>query len=179
MAICEPQTAPPASQLYDDIQDISRATGDDARKLFESALKAASSMNRIVGGRELLQPKLSALSYTPELFKKMRELKKGFDGHGSEPPDSKLIDQAEALWTNVRQLFPAYAKPAVFPGADNFISFSWRNTNKRLELAIHYNPSDVSFTCDWVINFNDESDSYEGEFDLDLLITIIGRYFQR
>ena len=63
----------------------------------------------------------------------MEKLRAGWDSHGAEPPNSKVIDAAIALLTKLADA-ASFAKPHIQPTPVGGIQFEWESAGRYLEV---------------------------------------------
>ncbi|MBX9691089.1 MAG: hypothetical protein K2Z81_01825 [Cyanobacteria bacterium] len=120
----------------------------------------------------------------PELFpdipeesplRKLKELKRNWDGEGAEPFSLILLHRAMKLWEDLTKSLSKEQLPQVVPGREDFISFVWSvdQPSKRLEVWIH---GDLNhYQADWCLERGDSQECGTAGKRPDLM-RVIGEY---
>lgn len=165
---------PPAFVARQATEDLSKLESDGGKKL-KKASEVFLGTNRIpLGWKEELPTDLDQLKTTPRVFVTLKQLKKNWDGYDAEPLSDLLLENAQDFWFALPEV--ATEMPAVYPGADNFLVFSWINFRKEKQLDISIYEEDGNITCNWLAKSRATRKGDSAPFDISILKSVLRMY---
>ncbi|MFA6209150.1 MAG: hypothetical protein WCT03_11195 [Candidatus Obscuribacterales bacterium] len=164
---------PPAYVLQKVERDMRQLVSSEGQKLRVSYQRSFKS-GVAFGWRETLPEQLVNLQYSLGPFSQLKKLGRGWDGKFAEPLTNELLELGEQFWYSLASV--ATQLPAVYPGADNFLVFTWKDSTFRKELSISIYEDEGDVFCDWVLKTPSVKNIGKADFDTRKLNQIVRIY---
>lgn len=172
-------TATPARErkikTYDEIRrETERDLNNLENKVFNEIPWGQKGTDRSLAWEYTLPANLDDTKYAGPLDH-LKNLKKGWDGQGSDPLTPLLIEKGEEFWNSCAPI--AVQNPKIWPGGDNFILFHWKDEDRDKWLKVSIYEDEGSLTCDWLLKTPTTQYSNEDvDFNLEFFRNLVDYY---